>query len=849
MRPGRETKTLEPVALVAALVLTLVACGGTEQTPGHRPNLLLVTLDTLRADHLGCYGYEDARTAALNALAERGVRFERAYTPAPMTLPAHATLMTGLSPPQHGARVNGDHRLAEGIPTLAEELSAAGYHTGAFVAAFVLAEKFGLARGFDEYDDDLSGAYEQDVAESLSVYRPGDLVVDAALEWLAGVGSAIEDEAGDTPAKPFFAWVHLYDAHFPWHPHGNADDPSAESGSYDGEVAFADQQVARLLDFLAERGLEENTIVVALADHGEGLGDHHETEHGYLLNEEVLHVPWIVAGPGVTPGRRVPALVSLEDFLPTVLELLDIGTSIDTPGRSLALALRGEPIESGVSYAETDLPWTGFRWAPQRSLTTERWKYIRTPQPELYDRTRDRAELENLVQVKRDVHAELEARLSALESRLGERESESATLSSEELALLTGLGYAAGDSDAGAPEAGEELADVKQRLPAKDLATRLRRGLATESLGPQETLEIARELVRMSPETPQFHQQLGTALVRMGEVDEGIAELTKALEMVPRSAGAHYELGDVLQQAGRTAEARAHLEIALELEPGMAAAHVGMGNVLRAEGRPDLAAGHYTEALRLRSGYPEAYYNLAQTYADRGKLDPAVENLENALEHRPGWALAHATLANLLAGHGRAEEAIEHYREALALRPEDADLLNDLGTALDAVGRGEEAREQYLAALRARPEFYRPHINLANQAFAAGDDAEALHEFEEALRVAPGLAEPTARLARFLATCPDETLHDGERAVALAERARDLTGSRHARVLDTLAAAYAAAGRYSEALTTAHQAQQRARLDGDEPLAKAIEERLALYALGEPFVAVRAAVEESEDGN
>lgn len=797
-------------------------------------------MDTLRADRVGCYGYEEARTPALDALARRGVMFEQAYTPAPMTLPAHATMMTGLAPPQHGARVNGEHRLAEGIPTLAEELVAAGYRTGAFVAAFVLAERFGLARGFDEYDDDTSGAYEQEVPEALSLYRPGDLVVDSALEWLAG--------GGDAPTEPFFAWVHLYDAHFPWHAHGPDSDASDASGTYDGEIAFADEQVARLLEHLTQRGLRENTLVVVLADHGEGLGDHRETEHGYLLNEEVLHVPWIMAGPGVTPDLSVGALVSLEDLLPTVLELLDVGTSIDFAGRSLAPALRGEAIESGVSYAETDLPWTGFRWAPQRSLTTERWKYIRTPQPELYDRTRDLAELTNLVQVERDVHAELEAQLSALEDELGEVQSENATLSSAELARLAELGYAAGDSDTEVPDSHQGLADVKQRLDAKDLGARLRRGLATESLGPEETLEIASELVRMSPETPAFHRQLGSALVRMGQTEQGIAELTVALDMEPGSPGAHYELGDVLQQAGRSAKARPHFEIALELEPEMAVAHVGLGNVLRAEGRPDLAAGRYTEALRLRPGYAEAYYNLAQTYSDRGRLEQAVQNLESALEHKPGWGLAHATLANLLASYGRMEEAVEHFRGALVARPEDADLLNDLGTALDAVGQSEEAREQYLAAIQARPGFYRPHINLANQAFAAGDDARAQEEFEEALGLAPGLAEPMSRLARFLATCPDEALRDGERAVALAEVARDRTDSRSARVLDTLAAAYATAGRFADALTTAHQAQQRAKLDGDESFAQAIEKRLALYALEKPFVAARGNEEGSEDG-
>ena len=522
------------VAGAAVLVFLSVGCGESGKPGGGRSNLLLITLDTTRADRLGCYGHEDAHTPTLDALAARGVVFDQAYTPAPMTLPAHATLLTGLLPPQHGARVNGEHRLAEDVPTLAEELSRAGYRTGAFVAAFVLDAKFGLARGFDRYDDDLSGAYEQEVPEALSAYRPGDRVVDAALEWL---GEGEQD-------TPFFAWVHLYDAHYPWHAHGEgAQAQTAGSGSYDGELAFVDEQIARLVAFLDENGLEPNTLVIAVADHGEGLGDHHEIEHGYLLNEEVLRVPWILAGPGVKAEHRVPALVSLEDFLPTVLELLGLSGFEGTPGRSLVAALRGEKIEAGVSYAETDLPWASYRWAPQRSLTTERWKYIQTPQPELYDRADDRAELANLIELRPEERAQLEAMLGALEAELGERESEAAVISSDELEELAALGYAGGGG-AETPETSEGLADMKQRLGVKDLATRLRRGLATESLGPEEALEIARELVRASPESPSFHGQLGSALVNIGQIEPGIAELTRAVDLDPGSAGAHYDLGD-----------------------------------------------------------------------------------------------------------------------------------------------------------------------------------------------------------------------------------------------------------------------------------------------------------------
>jgi len=789
--------------------------------------VLLITLDTVRADRLGCYGYGLANTPALDALAQRGVAFDEAYTPVPMTLPAHATLMTGLLPPQHGARVNGVHRLSDAVPTLAEQLSEVGYSAAAFVGAFVLDERFGLARGFDPYDDDLSTAYAQDVPEGLSSHRPGDRVVDSALAWL---GEGANDE------RPFFAWVHLYDAHYPWHPHGpDVEDPNAETGTYDGEVSFVDAQVARLLEFLRDHGLEANTIVVALADHGEGLGDHHEIEHAYLLNEEVLHVPWIMAGPGVLPGRRISSLVSLEDFYPTMLELLGLASS-GAQGRSLAGALHGEEIPSGSSYAESDLPWTAYRWAPQRSLTTERWKYIRTPQAELYDRTRDRDEYANLAQAEPDVLSELERQLRDLEAQLGERESAVAEVGPEGMEALAALGYAS-SSASELPRDLEELADVKERLRVKDLSTELRRGLAENTVPPSEHLEIARRLVSESPETPSFHAELGAALVRLGDHERALAPLQRVVAMEPTDAGAHYALGDALQQIGRNGEARAHLELALELAPELAAAHVGMGNVLRSEGRPDLAAGEYSEALRLRPGYAEAYYNLGLTFLDRGLREKAIEPFESAVEHKSGWGLAHAKLAGLLLGCGRTAEAVPHFEAALAEFPGDAGLHDEFGVALHLERRPDEARARFLAAVELQPEAFLPHVHLGNLAFDHGKDRLALDRYEEALRLAPDHPQPMARLAFFLASTPEEALRDGGRSLALAERAVDRTGGEDAHALDALAAAHAAVGRFPEAMAAAHRAERCARTLGQDALAHAIRLRLALYAVERPFSA------------
>lgn len=813
---------------VPVLFWALAGCNDSASPSGNRPNLLLVTIDTVRSDRLGAYGYEQARTPVLDDLAERGVLFEQAYAPAPMTLPVHATLMTGLLPPEHGARVNGMHTLADGVPTLAEDLKAGGYRTAAFVAAFVLDSRFGLDRGFDVYDDDLSRAYEQEVHEELSSYRPGDVVVDAALDWL--------DEG--MPGEPFFAWVHLYDAHFPWHPHGEGAAEGTESGTYDGEVAFVDEQIGRLVEFLGRSGLDGNTVVVVLADHGEGLGDHREIEHAFLLNEEVLHVPWIIAGPGVPSGQRVPSLVTLESFHPTALELLGLPRAEGAV--SLVAAMHGETVLDRESYAETDLPWTAFRWGPQRSLTTSDWKYVRSPQPELYDRHADRGELCNLASARRDVLEGLEARLRSIEAGLVVRESDVATVGAEQLAQLAGLGYAAGTEGDAPPDLGG-LADVKERFAVKELAAELRRGVDTGTLTPEQQLAMAQRLVEASPETPVFHAELGAALVTLGARERAVEALEHALELAPNDPGAHYTLGDCLQQLGRTGEAREHLELALEMEPSMEVAHVGLGNVLRDEGRPDLAAGEYTEALRLRPGYAEAYYNLAQTFAERGKPEKALETLQLALEHKPGWGLAHRALANMLFSFGRLDESIEHFVAALESFPRDAGLHNDLGVACYRLGRYEDAQQAFVRALEFAPEFFRPYLNLGNLAFDFGHDELAREQYETALQLEPGHAEPCVCLARLLATTGSDELLDGPRAVALAERANQLTGSREPRVLDTLAAAYAAAGRFEDALGAATRAEVLAAQAGDEALVREIQERAALYGVERPFRVLRPA--------
>jgi arylsulfatase A-like enzyme/Flp pilus assembly protein TadD len=631
-----------PVAALAAGLLTLLlsttGCGrgGVESAPARRP-IVLISIDTLRSDRLPAYGYDGVETPALDALREDSILFERAYAHVPLTLPSHASLLTGLLPPDHGVRDNAGYRLAEEAgTTLAERLGSSGYATGAAVSAFVMRAETGLARGFDHYDDELSAGESATIGE---IQRPGGRTLDAALEWLDTL-----DE------RPFFLLFHIYEPHTPWTP---PPELAARYGdTYDGDVAAADAVIGRLVAALRERDLYERSTVIVLSDHGEGLGDHGETEHGVLLYREDLQVPLLVKLPGNRrAGSTVAEPVQLVDVAPTVLELAGLEPMAPLPGTSL-LAVAAEdrqaPEPARALYAETFHPQLRFGWSGLTSVVMGDHHYIEGGgRGELFDVVADPAEKNDVLREDRRSYARLRDALRGFDAALEppfEEEGETRD-------ALAALGYLGGTASAEG-----DLPDPRQRIAS---------------------LTGLRDAVSM---------------VQRNENEEAIPLLRRATEEIPRSIDAWQFLGLALERTGAAEEAYAVYQKAFELSNGSPLLAGPMGRLAFELQRWKDAAALLALAAE---GEPEALeprLMMTRAYLFDGQLEPALAAAREAVEVAPESAVAHYQLGAVRMGLQDGAAAELSLRRALELEPEHTGALSDLAVLLMSQGRRIEAR-------------------------------------------------------------------------------------------------------------------------------------------------------------
>ncbi len=736
-----------PTSRPAAVLLLLAGCA-----PAPRPNVLLVTLDTTRADALGAYGATTGATPTLDRIATEGVRFDRAYTVTPLTIPAHSSVHTGLYPPRHGVRDNGDFFLGDDATTLAERLKAAGYGTMASVGAEVTSHHWGFAQGFDAYFDDMGPADAK--GNRWRVERRGDAVVDDALGWL---------EANGKGEAPWFAWVHMFDAHHPYVP----PEPYAttfEGKPYAGEVAYVDAQVARLRSWLETAGQLDRTWIFIVADHGEGLGSHGENLHGVLLYDATTHIPFLVRPPTGGGGRVAGAPVSLVDLTPTILGVTGLPPAEGLDGQDLRPLLAGEAVPARAVYAESRYAWHHYGWAPLAALVTDDHKLIDSTTPELYARsdTRERADL---VPTEPALAAELGGRLDGMVAAMAPAGAASrADMSPERVSQLEALGYLTTGGGEGPPTDG--LPDPVKQLPVlgklEKARTAFREGdLPAARVAIDAALEADPNLLetrilhanlmmregraaeayavveRIEAERPgsQTRAMMGSIKVALGEFAEGARLLGEAVAIDPYQAGTWASYLHALLLAG---DPRLGVEAARasDLLPDVAMITGMKGVALTMAGRYPAAELLLNDALAREPNQPFVNHALGMVYKARGDLMKAEGFYEEEVRLYPPAVPSRKMLVEILAGQKRYEEQLAQLAAIREKEPPTPETLHSIAQALFNLQRFEESGRVVDECRLLAPGYPGCALLEANVLKKLGRDAEAQAAYERATDLA-----------------------------------------------------------------------------------------------------------------
>lgn len=725
---ARWLPAVRPVHSVSGTVLGRLPAG---VTAGNL-NVIVMTLDTTRADRIGAYGYAGVQTPNLDRLAREGVLFEQASSAAPLTLPAHSSLFTGKFPPEHGVRDNGGFFLDPRETTLAQVLKGRGYKTGAFVGAYVLDAKWGLNQGFDTYFDNFDLSKYKAISLG-AIQRPGNEVVDHGLEWLEKAG----------PSSRFFAWMHLYDPHAPYEP----PEPYKSiyrDRPYVGEIAFADAQVGRVISYLDAHGLLDTTIVVVMGDHGESLSEHGEATHGFFIYESTVRVPLIVRAPfsGTLGGRHVSDVVRSVDVMPTVLEMIGIPPPKGIEGTSVAALMTGAVKELGLeSYSEALYPLHHFGWSDLRAMRTGRYKLIAAPRPELYDVQEDPGE-------KHDVFAQRQALGERMLDRLRERErrfvkrdqaeTQTVEVDPDTRARLAALGYVGTFVSTAPPdEARSGLADPKDKVGLFNKITTAR-DISKDDAAFDEVVTMLKDVIREDPKVIDAWFMVGNMYVKVGRAQEAIPYFKQALALKPDDEMAVVNLANAYRQLGRDDEALVGFRRFLELDPKNSQVRYSAAEILLDRGDLNASEKELRAALAIEPKLAAARNALGVVALKRGDTAGAEREIRQAIAEKPDVRLAHFNLALVAEGRGRPQDAIAEYRKEIELHPNAS---------------------------------YKAWFNLAKLYAQLGDRAAQGDAFRRAIEVNPGFAEGHFYLAKLyldLGQRLDEALTLARKGIQLA---------------------------------------------------------------------------------
>ena len=680
--PGARSRCALALTLVA-VVTVLAACVRRGETDGaFTPagalrgwNVLLITIDTLRADRVGAYGSSRGLTPTIDGFAQTGVRFERTYAHVPLTLPSHATLMTASYPTRNGVRDNGTFHLGGSTPALAASLKAAGYRTGAFVGAFVLDARFGLGRGFDLYDDRMIGG----TGDLDLVQRTADQVLAPASAWIVRTPPSASPDAphASTPpppaSAPWFAWVHLYDPHEPY----AAPEPFRSryaAAPYDGEIAYADAALGQFVARLRAAAALDHTLVVIASDHGESLGEHGERTHGLFAYDATLRVPLVVwAGGRIRPGV-FDQTMRLVDVAPTMLDLLGTAPMPHVDGRSLRPVIAGEqPFDDGGSYFEALNASFTRHWAPLTGILRSGTKLIDLPEPELYDLTADPGELRNLYARQRERARDLERRLDTVTA--GAAPPVPVAISPDAAGRLRSLGYLVGSAATPAPrftaaDDPKRLVHLNQALD--EASAQWTRGDATGAI------DQLQAVIRERPDLTMAYDRLAFMLRAGGRVGEAVVLLDGAARAGYADRPLLRSLGSMLRDGGDLTRSAAVLEELVRADPADLQSAGALGQTYARLGKTSEAESQFKRVLAASPNDAAAWNNLGSVYLAANRLAEARTALLRATSIDPAQAGAHNGLGVVFARSGDIAHAVAEWKKALELRPDFADARENL---------------------------------------------------------------------------------------------------------------------------------------------------------------------------
>ncbi len=701
------------VAGIAAALLASTACtrGGTGSFEG--APVVLVSIDTLRSDRVGCYGYAKAATPSLDGLAREGVLFADAFSHCPLTLPAHASLFTGLLPPAHGVRDNLGFTLDTKHRTLARRFQEKGYATGGAVSAYVLRGATGIADGFSLWDDSFE---MRSGAEAIGdLQRDGAVATEALARW-------VEAQRG----RRFFAFLHLYEPHTPYTPpgkHGQHADP------YDGEVAYADELVGRLLARLRSAGVYDRAIVAVTSDHGEGLLDHGEQEHGFFLYREALQVPLVLRLPGGRKaGTRVAGVAGHADLAATLLDLAGLPAD-GMDGVSLRTAIDSGRTLARPVYSETFYPRYHFGWSELLSATEDRYRFIRAPKSELYDRLRDPREQQDLAATRVEAVSAMGSWLEQKAQLATATAPAPAPVSAEAREALAALGYVGGGALA-QPDSVGARADPKDKLGVYAMyreAMQLRQEGRVD-----EALAGLRAVVTDSPGLFDAWQALGTSYARLGREREAIQAFDAIVRQDPTNAEAHIALARIHGLAGRRDRAEKHARRASQKEPGRG--FETLAEIRLDQNRPAEAASYARQSLAADPERVMSRFVLATAERRAGRYDAAAAEYRRAIEsasRQKGLLVRdlHAGLADCLARLGREAEAEAEFREEIALIPHSREARIGLGLLFRSQERDAEARDALAGIVTANPRAGADEYVVVSRTLSTLGDVEAARDW------------------------------------------------------------------------------------------------------------------------